>query len=113
VPEISRRFRALADWCALRAAGDIGYREIVERSLRTARDFGTWVSAQPDLELMGPVHLNIVCFRFVAKCDDDLSDAITARRRLKPTEWDRLRNCDALERSRRDPSRLRQLGNTR
>jgi glutamate/tyrosine decarboxylase-like PLP-dependent enzyme len=61
--ENSRRFRALSVWCALRSAGRSGYREIVERSISNAAAFGHWVTTQPNLELMAPVHLNIVCFR--------------------------------------------------
>lgn len=58
-----RRFRALSVWCALRSAGQSGYQEIVQRSIRNAAAFGYWVTTQPNLELMAPVHLNIVCFR--------------------------------------------------
>jgi glutamate/tyrosine decarboxylase-like PLP-dependent enzyme len=80
VPEISRRFRALAVWCALRAAGASGYRDIVERSLANAQDFAAWVSAQDNLELLAPVHLNIVCFRVVApEGDGDRADRLTAQ----------------------------------
>ncbi|MDJ0948793.1 MAG: pyridoxal-dependent decarboxylase [Alphaproteobacteria bacterium] len=63
VPEMSRRFRALAVWCTLKSLGRQGYRAIVERCCANAAAFGTWVDAQPDLELMAPVPLNIVCFR--------------------------------------------------
>ena len=61
--ENSRRFRALSVWCALRSAGRAGYQEIVERSISNAVAFGQWITTQPHLELMAPVHLNIVCFR--------------------------------------------------
>jgi glutamate/tyrosine decarboxylase-like PLP-dependent enzyme len=61
--ENSRRFRALSVWCALRSAGRSGYQEIVQQSIRNAAAFGHWVTTQPNLELMAPVHLNIVCFR--------------------------------------------------
>ena len=63
LPEYSRRFRALAAWCALRAAGRRGYEAIVVHSIANAEQFATWVASQPDLELMAPAHLNIVCFR--------------------------------------------------
>lgn len=78
VPENSRRFRALSVWCALRAAGRAGMRDIVERSARNAQSFGDWVTAQPDLELLAPIHLNIVCFRaHRAGLDDAGNDALT------------------------------------
>lgn len=64
VPEMSRRFRALSFWCALRADGRVGYRTMVERCVDNARSFADWVEATPDLELLAPAHLNIVCFRF-------------------------------------------------
>lgn len=63
VPEMSRRFRALAAWCALRAAGREGYREIVERCVDNAAAFAGWVERQRGLELVAPAALNIVCFR--------------------------------------------------
>lgn len=64
VPELSRRFRGLSVWCALRSAGREGYEEIVQRSLANAAHFGAWVERQPSLELLAPVHLNVVCFRY-------------------------------------------------
>jgi len=64
VPEMSRRFRGLAAWCALKAAGRAGYRTMVERCLANASDFAGWVGAAPGLDLMAPAPLNIVCFRY-------------------------------------------------
>ncbi len=64
VPEMSRRFRALSVWCALKAHGREGYRAIVERCCANAAAFASWVAAQAGLELLAPARLNIVCFRF-------------------------------------------------
>ena len=63
VPEMSRRFRGLAAWCALRAAGRSGFREIVERGVDNAGAFATWVERADGFELVAPAALNIVCFR--------------------------------------------------
>ena len=77
--ENSRRFRALSVWCALRAAGRAGYREIVERSIHNAALFAAWVEEQPLLELMAPAHLNIVCFRVLSEGDSDAgTDALNS-----------------------------------
>jgi glutamate/tyrosine decarboxylase-like PLP-dependent enzyme len=65
LPEFSRRFRGLSVWCALRSAGHAGYQEIVNRSIANARQFADWVDQHPELELLAPATLNIVCFRFL------------------------------------------------
>ncbi len=64
VPKMSRRFRGLAAWCALRAYGRDGYRALVERCVGNAATFASWVDAAPGLELMAPAPLIIVCFRY-------------------------------------------------
>ena len=63
-PESSRRARSLAVWATLRAYGRAGYREIVERHLNLAQYLAARVDAAPDLERLGDVPLNIVCFRY-------------------------------------------------
>jgi glutamate/tyrosine decarboxylase-like PLP-dependent enzyme len=63
-PEMSRRARSLAVWATLRAYGRSGYRAMVERHLAFARALGGIVDAAPDFELLAPVSLNIVCFRY-------------------------------------------------
>ncbi|RKS74450.1 glutamate/tyrosine decarboxylase-like PLP-dependent enzyme [Actinomadura pelletieri DSM 43383] len=63
-PESSRRARALPIWATLRAYGRDGYRAMVERHLDVALHLGELVEAAPDLELLAPVQLCIVCFRY-------------------------------------------------
>ncbi|MFL5762104.1 MAG: pyridoxal phosphate-dependent decarboxylase family protein [Thermomicrobiales bacterium] len=68
-PDMSRRFRGLAAWCALKAYGRDGYRALVERCVENATAFASWVDETPGLELMNAERvrqspLNCVCFRF-------------------------------------------------
>ena len=73
-PEMSRRARALASWATLRAYGRAGYRAMVERHLALARRVGEQVEAAPELELLAPVDLNVICFRLHPPgMDDDQS----------------------------------------
>lgn len=77
VPEMSRRFRALAAWCALKSLGRAGYREIVERSIDNAAAFASWIDATPGFELMNSAPLNVVCFRLVGEeLDDEGTDRL-------------------------------------
>jgi glutamate/tyrosine decarboxylase-like PLP-dependent enzyme len=80
-PEMSRRARGIAVWCALKAYGREGYRTLVERCIDNAIAFSQWVASTPGLELMNAERLaefplNVVCFRFAPEgMDDATSDA--------------------------------------
>jgi glutamate/tyrosine decarboxylase-like PLP-dependent enzyme len=63
-PGSSQRARALPIWATLRAYGRQGYRELVERHLDLALRLADQVAAAPDLELLEPVQLCVVCFRY-------------------------------------------------
>ena len=63
-PEMSRRARALPVWATLRAYGRSGYRELVERHLDLAQRLAAQVDAEPDIERLADVPLNVVCFRY-------------------------------------------------
>jgi glutamate/tyrosine decarboxylase-like PLP-dependent enzyme len=63
-PEMSRRSRALAVWATLRAYGRNGYQAMVERHVELARRLADQVDAEPALERLADVPLNVVCFRY-------------------------------------------------
>ena len=63
-PEMSRRARSLAVWATLRAYGRSGYQAMVERHVALAGRLADQVDAEPDLERLADVPLNVVCFRF-------------------------------------------------
>ncbi len=65
-PELSRSFRALKIWFALREHGMRKIAAVVERNCDQARHLAARVSTTAALELLAPVSLNIVCFRFRA-----------------------------------------------
>ncbi|MCE6998992.1 pyridoxal-dependent decarboxylase [Saccharothrix sp. S26] len=63
-PESSRRARAFPLWATLRAYGRDGHRAMVERHQDLALRLGRRIEEAPDLELLAPITLFIVCFRY-------------------------------------------------
>ena len=61
--DLSRGFRALKVWFALHEHGAARLGASVERNVALARRLGALVDADPMLERLAPVPLNIVCFR--------------------------------------------------
>lgn len=69
--ELSRGFRALKVWMSLKEHGTQKYGRLIQQNVDQAGYLAGLVEAAPDLELLAPVSLNIVCFRFVDdRCDD-------------------------------------------
>jgi len=62
-PDLSRGFRALKIWMTLKTVGADRLADMVEHSCALARRLAAAVDAEPRLERMAPVALNIVCFR--------------------------------------------------
>ncbi len=65
-PELSRGFRALKIWFALKEHGIKNIARKVEDNCRQAAYLAELVEASSDLELSAPVALNIVCFRYTS-----------------------------------------------
>jgi len=75
--ELSRRFRALKIWLSLRYHGMRAFRESIAENMRLAQALKQAIEAEPKLELMAPVELSAVCFRYVASAGD--LDALNSR----------------------------------
>ncbi|MDH3912507.1 MAG: aminotransferase class V-fold PLP-dependent enzyme, partial [Rhodospirillales bacterium] len=63
--QLTRGFRALKAWATLMHLGRAGLRRKIAHNNALARRLAGAVEAAPDLELLAPVSLSIVCFRFV------------------------------------------------
>ena len=62
-PDLSRGFRALKTWFTLKVHGTRRLGETIHHTCRLAQYLAGRVEAAPELELLAPVTLNIVCFR--------------------------------------------------
>jgi glutamate/tyrosine decarboxylase-like PLP-dependent enzyme len=63
-PQLTRSFRALKVWMSLHAHGTAIYGRLIEQNVRQARYLEQRISEEPRLELVAPVPLNVVCFRY-------------------------------------------------
>jgi glutamate/tyrosine decarboxylase-like PLP-dependent enzyme len=81
--ELSRRFRALKLWLSLRYHGMQAFRGAIRADLRHAQLLAEQVAANPRLELMAPVSLSAVCFRYRTETegvDEDRMNAAVLKR---------------------------------
>jgi len=62
--ELSRRFRALKLWLSLRYHGVAAFRKSIAKDLTQARRLAKAIAQEPELELLAPVELSAVCFRY-------------------------------------------------
>jgi aromatic-L-amino-acid/L-tryptophan decarboxylase len=63
-PDLSRGFRALKTWATLKVYGTEAVGAVISHTCRLARYLESRIVATPELELMAPVELNVVCFRY-------------------------------------------------
>ena len=77
-PDLSRGFRALKTWVTLRALGTEALGAAMDRGCELARDLGAMIEAEHELELLAPVQLNIVCFRYRCAEPDRINPHIVA-----------------------------------
>lgn len=62
--QLSRQFRALKVWMSIKEHGLERFGRMIARNVEQAQYFGELVGHEATLELMAPIGLDIVCFRF-------------------------------------------------
>jgi aromatic-L-amino-acid/L-tryptophan decarboxylase len=62
--QLSRQFRALKVWMSIKEHGLDRFGRMIARNVEQAHYFGQLVESDPTLELMAPIGMDIVCFRF-------------------------------------------------
>ncbi len=88
--QLSRSFRALKVWMSVQTFGMAAFRRAVSKGLELAERAEEFVRESPDLELMNPVSLSIVCFRINpagAGLDEDALEKVN-RAVLAHMFWD-------------------------
>jgi aromatic-L-amino-acid decarboxylase len=61
---LGRRFRALKLWSVIRTYGVEGLREKVRNHIAIAASLSEMISGEDDFEIMAPVTISVVCFRY-------------------------------------------------
>lgn len=65
--ELTRGFKALKVWMSLKTHGTRAFARLIEQNVKQARYLVQMIGEHPDLELLAPVPLNIVCFRYASE----------------------------------------------
>ena len=65
--QLSRRFRALKIWMSLKEHGSQRFGRMITRNVEQAFYLGNLVNKHKDLELLAPIGMDIVCFRYHPK----------------------------------------------
>jgi len=76
--ELSRRFRALKLWLSLRYHGLAAFRSAIRSDLRHAQNLAELIRGTPTLELLAPVELSAVCFRYRSAEPGAVADRLNA-----------------------------------
>jgi len=75
-PDLSRGFRALKTWFTLKVYGTAALGSTISRTCELAHYLERRIAQSPELELLAPVELNIVCFRYRAVDSDEVNRRI-------------------------------------
>jgi aromatic-L-amino-acid decarboxylase len=62
--QLGHRFRALKLWAVMRAFGSDALASVLRQHCALAAKFASWVEAQPHWDVVAPVPLSVVCFRY-------------------------------------------------
>jgi glutamate/tyrosine decarboxylase-like PLP-dependent enzyme len=80
--ELSRRFRALKLWLSLRYHGMANFRAAIHNDLELAQHLATLIEDENELELLAPVPLSAVCFRYLPGKAQDAASMDSLNRRI-------------------------------
>lgn len=69
--ELSRGFKALKIWMSLKENGAAKLGRLIDQNIAQARHLEALIAAEPRLDLVAPVDLNIVCFRYAGDRKDE------------------------------------------
>ncbi|HUQ34303.1 MAG TPA: pyridoxal-dependent decarboxylase [Pyrinomonadaceae bacterium] len=73
--QLGRRFRALKAWMVIRSLGSLGIASRIREHCRLARLFASWIDSDSQFEVLAPVTMAVVCFRFnpveMKACESD------------------------------------------
>jgi glutamate/tyrosine decarboxylase-like PLP-dependent enzyme len=75
-PDLSRSFRALKAWLTLKVYGTDALGAAISRTCELASYLKLRISESSELELMAPVELNVVCFRYRAEQCNSVNEEI-------------------------------------
>jgi aromatic-L-amino-acid decarboxylase len=79
---LGRRFRALKLWFVIRTYGMQGLQKLIRKHLGLAAEFLSWVEEAPDFEVLAPVPLNVICFRYKPEGFDEIDQLNEINARL-------------------------------
>jgi aromatic-L-amino-acid decarboxylase len=68
---LGRRFRALKLWSVIRTYGTGGLQEKVRSHISIAGSLSQMISKEPDFEILAPVVISVVCFRYKPEGSDE------------------------------------------
>jgi aromatic-L-amino-acid/L-tryptophan decarboxylase len=75
--QLSRQFRALKVWMSIKEHGLDRFGRMMTRNIKQAHYLGQLIEIEQDMEILAPIGLNIVCFRFnPGKMDDETLNAL-------------------------------------
>lgn len=79
--QLGRRFRALKLWFVLRTYGVTGIQDRIREHIRIGQELARDIAQTPDFELLAPVPLNLVCFRYAPRHihDEKVLDALNEK----------------------------------
>jgi glutamate/tyrosine decarboxylase-like PLP-dependent enzyme len=69
--QLSRGFRALRVWMNFSTYGTNRIGKVIQRNIEDVQYLKKKIEAEPELELLGPAEMNVVCFRYRSESNSD------------------------------------------